>query len=455
MAEELTLTRSREVEAPGFLQTTAGDWEQESKPRWQNGAEAFGVMAFILTALWVINYSLGKMLGVPGMDRLGSLLLFAGALYLLFVAPRLHRDSLSSWGLGNPATLWRMLTEGPIGRRALLGTTVASIFLVLNYVNYQRWPDVARFLQLHRTPVAEFHTHFPGILAVLAFGVTVSCLILTYGIRYDNFWSAFRVAMLVALPLFVVICLGAYAQRGVAAFSDFAPAAFFIGVFGYLFWGFVQQLLFSSYFGTRIRKAFGPSHSPGNRLPSHKRLPAAMLFGLCTAVIASVSIFAGLRYLYGPEETPASAILWFAVFSFPAGAIYGYVYTLDRKRLLVATLSASCFGLIHLISYGLVVGTWILGIFLTYVFMEDRYRNLVALGFIHGLLGTTLNWLFSKGQSGVMEINYRVGPEAIREPSWGLGAVPLLFLAGYVALAIWSRRRLKGEPAPAPARPAA
>ena len=43
--------------------------------------------------------------------------------------------------------------------------------------------------------------------------------------------------------------------------------------------------------------------------------------------------------------------------------------------------------------------------------MEDKNRNLVALGFIHGFLGSMLGWLFSsKEAEGGLNIEMSVGP---------------------------------------------
>jgi membrane protease YdiL (CAAX protease family) len=87
-----------------------------------------------------------------------------------------------------------------------------------------------------------------------------------------------------------------------------------------------------------------------------------------------------------------------------------HFFSRDKKRMLVATLSGSFFGLIHMDSYGLVLATFGLGTILAWVFMEDRYRNLSALGFIHGFLGSTFGKLFKGEAAGVLRIDFRVGP---------------------------------------------
>jgi hypothetical protein len=217
-------------------------------------------------------------------------------------------------------------------------------------------------------------------------------------------------------------------------------------VFGYVFWGFVQQLLFSSFFGTRFRKAFAPSRAHNNTRPVSERISLALRCGVGTAIVLSLGLFVTVRALYPSNLTPPQLILWLMAFTFPFGAAFGWFYGKDRKRLLVSVLAASCFGLIHIDSYGLVLVTWMLGTILVYLFMEDRNRNLVALGFIHGLLGSSFNWLFSSRESGALEVDYRVGPWNVEEPTAGVLVIPLLCIAAYLILLAYVIRSVNDEP---------
>ena len=427
------------------IATTAGGLEREAKSRRFNALEAFGLITFILIILWPFCYLCGVLGGSETVQNLAMYPLILGALYILFVSPFLHKDTLDAWGLGNPLTLWRMMTQGPPAKRAAIIAIVTALFLVLNYVNYWRWPDVVRFFQAHETPLRDCNQGFPGLLVVFGAGTCLSALIITFGIRYDNFLPAFKTAMTIALPMFGTICLGAYVQRGAQAFSGFEPSKFLLDVLGYLFWGFTQQLLFSSYFGTRVRKAFGPSANPNNAVPKNKRPQTALLFGAVLALIASPTAFIALRCSNPPGQLPWSAMLWFAAFAFPVGAVYGYVYSLDKKRLLTATLAASIFGVIHVDSYGLVFGTWLLGTALIYVFMEAKNRNLVALGFIHGLNGSTLGWLFSHNESGALEIDYSVGPWNVDTPTLGVLLFPMLCIAAYIGVTVWCAKNIRED----------
>ena len=424
-----------------FVTTTAGDRERERFSRRFNLAEGLLVMAFILVVLWGCAYPFGVMLEIPGVRPGSTLLLVAGALYLLFVSPRLHRDTLSSWGLGDPWALFGSLRTATPLRRAVLAGVVAALFVGLNVLNYRNWGEVSEFFNFDKLPLPpHFFETFPGSLMVVLFGSLLASVIVLFGIRYDNFGTAFATAMKIALPLLGLIMLAAYAQRGAAAFAHFSLRAFLIGAFGYVFWGFVQQLLFSSYFGTRLRKAFGPSSAPGNRRPA-ARVPEALKFAFAAALVLGPLAWLPIRLRFGGAAVPVSVLAGFVAAFGLFGGLYGWFYAVDRRRLLVATLTGSCFGVIHINSYGLVAVTFLLGIFLSYVFMEERNRNLVALGFIHGVLGSSFGMFFSKGQSGALKVDYGVGPWNVDDPSWGVLVVPALCVAGYLWVVWWFLRR--------------
>lgn len=437
------------------IPTTAGDMERESKPRLYNLLEALGIMVFILVLLWPVAYLFGVLGKNTTVNTVANVLIFAGALYLLFISPFIHKDTLNSWGLGSPWTLWRMLREGSSRQRCILITVITVLFIGLNCANLLQWREVVDFFKFNKLAaffgfpgahIEQFNTSFPGILVVLAFGSLLSLVIITFGIRYDNFGSAFKTAMIVALPLLAVTFLAAFLHRGIGAFEKFHIDLWALGVLGYIFWGFVQQLLFSSYFGTRFRKAFSPSRSPKNVVPPSKRPKMMLAFGACFSVISVALVFIGVSYLYGASRLSLTILGWLAVFTFPMGLAYGYFFCLDKKRLLVATLCATCFGLIHIDSYGLVAVTWGLGIILVYVFMEEKNRNLVALGFIHGLLGSSFGQLFSHKESGILEVDYGVGPWNVEDPSATGLIFPLLCIAGYVAVMAWAINHLEEDP---------
>ena len=433
--------------------TTAGDVEREGKSRLFNAVEGLSIYLLVLITLWPVCFLLGKIPGNEFILSASNIPLVLGALFLLFVSPFLHGDTAESWGLGNPFRLWRLLHEAPMLKRAIILTAIAVLMVVLNTANYIMWPEVAKFIGLKRTVAVEFTTNtaqYPfGPVVVVLFGLFLSTLIVTCGIRYDNFGSAFATAMKISLPLLAMTFIAAYAARGADAFSDFNPTKYALGVFGYVFWGAIQQLLFSSYFGTRMRKAFGPSTSATNVVPKSQRFLMALKIGGAIAAVLVPTGYIICRSLYGPEAAPPVLMLWFLGFTLPFGTAWGYFYSLDRKRMLVATLCGSFFGLIHIDSYGLVAVTFMLGVLLVYVFMEDKNRNLVALGFIHGLLGSTFGWLFDNKEQGALQVDYNVGPWNVEDPTMSIVIFPMICIAAYVLLLSWCIKNIKEDDAPA------
>lgn len=330
------------------IANTCGELEQEAKSRKYNVIEAFAVMTFCLVVLWVLQYPLGVLLKVDGVMPLTSILLFFGAVYLLFVSPFIHKDTLSQWGLGNPMALVRLIREGPVIKRVAICAVVGALTAFLTAMAYVQWHEVADFLfNMKRETALAIKGSLGGKILIVLLGFVMASFLSTCVIRYDNFLSAFFTALKIVIVLGSLLYLAALGTIGLDAFSDFHPSKFTLDIFGYVFWGAIQQLLFCSYFGTRIRKGFAPAKDPARR--------------------------------------------W-------------------RKRFWVAVLNGLFFGLIHINSWYLVFGTWILGTILSWVFMEDKNRNLIALGFVHGFLGSSLGWLFSSGKAGAVEVEMGVGP---------------------------------------------
>jgi hypothetical protein len=77
--------------------------------------------------------------------------------------------------------------------------------------------------------------------------------------------------------------------------------------------------------------------------------------------------------------------------------------------------------------------------------MEDRYRNLSALGFIHGFLGSTFGKLFKGQSAGILRVDYRVGPWSVDDPSASVLIIPMICLIAYAALLVWAAHRIAPE----------
>lgn len=437
-----------------IIQNTAGEIERERHSRRFNALEAFAIYTFVLVVLWPFAYYFGVLREDKSIEGWAQIPLILGGIYLLFVTPFVHRDSLDSWGLGNPRRLWKMVRTGTPFQRTGLPAILLGMFLLLNYVVYWRWADVVKLFGLRKVnigglPLAEFNQHAPQVAVVFLFGALLAAAYLLYAVRYDNFVPAFLMAIKVSLPLAGAIFAGALVTgylQGTNPFEGLSASKYILDVLGYTFWGFIQQLLFTAYLGNRFRKAFPPSTSPTNTLEPERRLGFALLFGALGGIATGLLAVWGIGMAYPDNPVPMSTLLWFFIFTAPLWAWYGYVLALDRKRLLVSTLAASCFAFIHINSYGLVGATWLLGTILIYLSMEDRYRNLVAMGCMHGLLGSTLGQLFDKGKSGQMKIEYGVGPWNIDEPTLGVLWFPLACIAVYIALMVWSNFHLRHQP---------
>ncbi|MHA1273488.1 MAG: hypothetical protein ACTSQP_03130 [Promethearchaeota archaeon] len=328
---------------------TAGEPEQETKSRKANLIEFFGVMTFILVDLWFLAYP-AVLLRIDWLNTLSIVLLVIGALSLFFISPNIHKDEFNGWGLGNPINLFKEIKEAEKNKKFILLTIVIGLNIGLIVAFWTFWIEVADFIGIDQAEAIKIQKSLGGSILIIIVGVIIAFIFSTVVIRYDNFLPALKTAFKIIIPMAIFMLILAPLINGIDVLLAFNPSDFALNVFGYIFWGVIQQLLFSSYFGTRIRKGIPP-----------------------------------IKDINSPEY--------------------------KKRRYLVAVINGSFFGLLHIPSWWLLLGTWLLGIFLSYVFMEDKNRNLVALGFIHGFLGSMLGWLFSsKEAEGGLNIEMSVGP---------------------------------------------
>jgi hypothetical protein len=360
------------------LPNTAGQPEPEALSRRWNLIEPFAVMTLLLAALWALAYPFGVLGGVAAANVIARALAGVLLVYLLIVSPWLHRDTTASRGLGSPARVFAALRATTPARRWVYGALLFLFIAFLTALAYQQCHGVLRFLfGVPRDATLRFRETLGGKAVVLCGCAGLAWLWATCIVRYDNFGSALRTAgriLAVLLPPFLLVAL---AVNGPAAFATFDAARLAGHAFGYVFWGAFQQLIFCSYFGTRLRKGVAPAAGP-----RHRR----------------------------------------------------------RRRIGVALLSGLFFGLIHINSWWLVMLTWILGAFLSWAFMEDRNRNVLALGVVHGVAGACLCWLFRRG--GDVYISLRVGPWAMpATPDAATLAVAALAIGGFLAFILLAARR--------------
>jgi hypothetical protein len=326
------------------LQNTAGELEQETKTRKSNLIEFFLTMTIILVTLWLMAYP-AVLLDIDWLNTTAIVILAVGALILILFGPHIHKDEFTGWGLGNPVHLYKLIKRSRKNIKILIISIVCLIMVGLTISVYIFWPIIVDFVGITDDSIINLNSTAGGPAIIIGIGIFLAFLFSTVLIRYDNFLTALLTSLkiIAALALLMIVC--ALLINGPEAFLGFNPALFVLSFFGYIFWGTIQQLAFSSYFGTRIRKGFAPAEDPEK---------------------------------------------------------------IKKKRFWVAFLNGSFFGLLHIPSWELLGITWFLGIFLSYVFMNDKNRNLVALGVIHGFLGSMLGWLFSSG--GTVDVEMSVGP---------------------------------------------
>ena len=336
------------------LRNTAGELEQETKTRKSNLIEFFFTMTLVLVTLWLMAYP-AVLMDIDWLNTLSIVILAVGAIILILIGPLIHKDEFSGWGLGNPLYLYRDIKEAEKSKKIILITIVCLLITGLTVAAYIFWTEVAGFVGIDEVTALQFRDGVGGAALVIGIGFLLSFLFATLIIRYDNFLTALVTAFKLIIPLVILMIVCAWIINGPEVFLLFNPVSFILNVFGYIFWGAIQQLLFSSYFGTRVRKGFGPADEE--------------------------------KYI-------------------------------KEQRFWVAFLNGMFFGLLHIPSWYLLGITWFLGIFLSYVFMEDKNRNLVALGLIHGVLGSMLGWLFSSGEQleggGGLDVNMSVGPWSVK-----------------------------------------
>ncbi len=350
-----------------LLANTAGELEPEALPRRANVLEAFAIILAFLLVLWCLAYPFGRLMALTAANVVSSLLVAVLLVFALLVSPVLHGDTLRSRGLGDPVGLWRAWRRSGLRQRAILSSLFGAAVGILTFELYVNATGAGRFvLGIQPAVTLKLQTTMGGKTVVLVLCLLLSFLWASCLIRYDNLWPALgAAAKLLCLLLPPLVLLG-WIVNGPGAFLAVQPAKLLRDSLGYVFWGAIQQLLFCSYFATRLRKGFRPA----------------------------------------------------------AG------YFRPWKRLMVAGLSGFFFALVHINSWPLVGLTWILGTCLAWVSMQDRYRNVQALGLAHGVLGTTIIWLFGKGAA--VQVRLKVGP-------WGMPLQPdfvTLALVGLILLGL-------------------
>ncbi|MEX2685071.1 MAG: CPBP family glutamic-type intramembrane protease [Candidatus Sigynarchaeota archaeon] len=344
---------------------TAGAWVQETKGRAWNLAEPVLLMSLLQVLMWGVWYPLE----LAGESPTVAYVLIGCLAIAIFVSPFIHRDTINGWGLGNPMYVFKKIRSG--GKPRVIALFVVCLFLVIGAVAfYFLWEEIADALfNMSSADAASFLASPGGTLGVIGLGMVAGFFVATFLIRYDNFLNALKVALVVIVALGVPLFLTGIALDP-SGLDRFDLGNFALNFAGYIFWGALQQFLFAGYFGMRFQKAFGPAveaKEPGN-----------------------------------PTKQEARGM---------------YV-----KRFWVSLLAGSYFGLIHVPSWYLVGFTWLLGVILSWLYMKDKNRNLLALGIIHGCLGALANVFFESN------VSFSVGPST----GYAIAIAPVFWIVGIV-----------------------
>lgn len=227
--------------------------------------EAPAVFGITLVGLW-------GALPHPGLGRsVGAGILAAVVAYILLVSARVHGDAPGDWGVASPRENAAKLL-GPEGRRlrwawVALNLALAALCFFLPELPLAVLRRALRFVTgLRIEPVLA-----PALLAVSA---VAALNLLGALLRLDNLGRAARIVGAYLAALCAVALLGGYYYIYVVGGGrvELQVLHGLAGLGAYFFWGTLQELLFLSYFNTRIRKG----------------LDSAPLSALLTAVIFSL-----------------------------------------------------------------------------------------------------------------------------------------------------------------------
>ncbi len=340
--EEGVETRQKKHKDRPLIQNTAGQLEPEMKSRRYNLYEAILAQAFLNVVFWAIWFpaeltdnDVGRYISY---GLLGALVIFG-----LLTAPFRHRDTLKGWGIGDPRHIINKIRNGPKKSKIFFIFILCLLIAIGIVALWFLWTEIAdSVLNMNEASALAFQATPLGIIVIPLIGVVIALFLGLVVIRYDNFLNALKMALIIILILGVPLTgLALYLQPNVLSTVDWGDFA--IGVLGYIFWGAIQQVAFASYFGTRFRKAFSPAIEVANPGKPTRQDEKAMF----------------------------------------------------AKRFVVSILSGSFFGLIHIPSWTLTGFTIVLGVAISWLYMKDGNRNLIAIGLIHGFLGSIAGTFFS------------------------------------------------------------
>ncbi|HNV68404.1 MAG TPA: hypothetical protein PKO06_01815 [Candidatus Ozemobacteraceae bacterium] len=211
--------------------------------------EAFTMVAWSMALVW------GVMPLGPECKRIAQGLLWATAAYILFVSPWRHGDTLEDRGLGTLPGFFTYLKQGEykwLARTVFMGGNLLLIVGCFAATNVLQ--DVVAGA-LRRMGGLRIPRELPA-WAWLAISLGLYNFLICFLMRWDNLSRAGPMILtyLASGILFVVLFGYWYIYLKHSGWVELVPERGFKRISSYILWGTLQELLFLSYFNTRIRK---------------------------------------------------------------------------------------------------------------------------------------------------------------------------------------------------------
>ncbi|RCK81393.1 MAG: hypothetical protein OZSIB_2262 [Candidatus Ozemobacter sibiricus] len=210
--------------------------------------EAVAMLAWSMAVIW------GILPWGPVGKVVGNVLIGLTVAYILFFARRLRGDSWEAWGLGSPWAFLAHLRHGEGRHRTWLALALANLALLTlcGWAGEVVQEIVRKAIRKAIGFRGELHLSFPArvLLVVPPMNFFFACF------RYDNARQAARLLSWYFLGGLVLVVAGGYLYiyRLHGGWVELRPLQGLTGVGGYALWGTLQELLFLSYFNTRIRQ---------------------------------------------------------------------------------------------------------------------------------------------------------------------------------------------------------
>ena len=321
------------------LINSAGEVEMDRASARFNLVEALAVFAAVEAGMWLFIGVPGAgkgWAGLTGFTAVGYLLIGLAGIWALAVSPRLHGDTLVSFGLparGEGLAFIRGLRGGRRFAFWIAGVLLC-VLLVLN-LDFTMRKLGMRGTWIHEFLISPDHIpKAPGYIFSVVAGLALYRIIVLSVIRWDNLLGSVKAMLLTAIPVWGgILLVGALMARSSGDWSMFEKfqwigwdprRAFIPRSAHYLFWGMLQQWAFLGYFHTRIRRGVPPGR-------------------------------------------------------------FGRTWT--------SLLSGMIFCIIHIPAWPLLPVALVAGCFFGYFYQFDRYRNLFVMGLAHGIGGTMVAFL--------------------------------------------------------------